>query len=194
MFQLTQISDLIRIPPHLFHLQREKAIKQELHVKYANKIIPKLGFVVSVWDIIDYDKGLFKPGDGAMYVTIECRLVVFRPFVGEVLTGWIEECRQDGIKINMGFFNDIFIPRTLLFENSVFSPEEKAWVWQMDQETKLYLDVNEKINFRVEELVFTNVKPKSPNEEANQQTDKTPSFAIIGSAQTDGMGCCSWWE
>lgn len=195
MFQLTQISDLIRIPPHLFNLQREKAIKQELHVKYANKIIPKLGFVVSVWDIIDYDKGLFKPGDGAMYVTIECRLVVFRPFVGEVLTGWIEECRQDGIKINMGFFNDIFIPRALLFENSSFSPEEKAWLWNMDEDTKLYLDLNEKVNFRVEELVFTNVKPKSPSEEASdKQMDKTPSFAIIASAQTDGMGCCSWWE
>lgn len=197
MFQLTKISDLIRIPPHLFNLSREKALKQELHVKYANKIIPKVGFVIAVWDIINYEKGLFKPGDGAMYITVEFHLVVFRPFVGEVLTGWIEECKADGLKINMGFFNDIFIPRSLLFENANFHPEDNAWIWEMDEETKLYLDVNEKINFRVEELIFTNVKPVKPGEESNTADGaemKTPSFAIIASAQTDGMGCCSWWE
>lgn len=189
MFQLTQLTDLIRLPPQLFSMPRERAIRQELHVKYANKVIPKVGYVVCVWDVIAYDKGLFKPGDGAMYVSVECRLVVFCPFVGEVLTGWIEECREDGIKVNMGFFNDVFVPRALLFENSAFSKGENAWLWNMDEETKLYLDVNEKVSIRVEELVFTNVKPK-PGAAATT----APSFAIIASAQTDGMGCCSWWE
>lgn len=199
MFQLSVISDLIRIPPHLFNLPREVAIKQELNIKHANKIIPKLGLVVSVFDLTDFDTGLFRPGDGAMYVTVTARLVIFKPFVGEVLTGWIEKCTADGIKVNIGFFNDIFIPKALLFENSSFSVDENAWIWKMDEDTTLYLDVNEKIYFRVEEEVFTNVKPKEPQNSTQQQPngeekEQPPAYALIASCQTDGMGCCSWWE
>lgn len=198
MFQLTIISDLIRIPPHLFNLAREVAVKQELNVKHANKIIPKLGLVISVFDLIEFDTGLFKPGDGAMYISVKCRLLVFKPFVGEILTGWIEKCTADGIKVNMGFFNDIFIPKTLLFENSSFSIDENAWIWKMDDETTLYLDVNEKISFRMEEEIFTNVKPKGPINKTETtekiETETAPPYALIASCQTDGMGCCSWWE
>lgn len=198
MFQLSLISDLIRIPPHLFNLPRDISIKQELNVKHANKIIPKLGLVISVFDLIEYDTGLFRPGDGGMYVNVKCRLVVFKPFIGEVISGWIEKCTADGIKVNIGFFNDIFIPKALLFENSSFSIDENAWIWKMDEDTTLYLDINEKINFRIEEEVFTNVKPKGPIDsvEAAKQSEKeqTPPYALIASCQTDGMGCCSWWE
>jgi DNA-directed RNA polymerase III subunit RPC8 len=200
MFQLSTITDLVRIPPQLFNLPREVAIKQELNVKHANKIIPKLGLVISIFDILEFDTGLFKPGDGAMYVTVTCRLVIFKPFVGEILTGWIEKCTSDGIKVNIGFFNDIFIPKALLFENSTFLVDENAWIWKMDEDTTLYLDINEKINFRIEEEIFTNVKPKGPinsntiieNEKDNEK-EQTPPYALIASCQTDGMGCCSWW-
>lgn len=202
MFQLTIISDLVRIPPHLFNLPREVAIKQEVNIKHANKIIPKLGLVISIFDIIEFDTGLFRPGDGAMYVNVTCRLVIFKPFVGEVLTGWIEKCTEDGIKVNIGFFNDIFVPKALLFENSYFSADENAWIWKMDEDTTLYLDVNEKINFRVEEEIFTNVKPKGPitnvqpadTNEQQPAKEPTPPYALIASCQTDGMGCCNWWE
>lgn len=198
MFQLSIISDLIRIPPHLFNLPRELSIKQELNVKHANKIIPKLGLVISIFDLIEYDTGLFKPGDGAMYINVKCRLLIFKPFVGEVIQGWIEKCTPDGIKVNIGFFNDIFIPKALLFENSNFSIDENAWIWKMDEDTTLYLDVNEKINFRIEEEVFTNVKPKGPisvtTTNNDNEKEQTPAYAIIASCQTDGMGCCSWWE
>lgn len=201
MFQLSLISDLIRIPPHLFNLPREIAIKQELNVKHSNKIIPKLGLAISVYDIIEYDSGLFTPGDGAIYIQVTCRLLIFKPFIGEIITGWIEKCTIDGIKINIGFFNDIFIPKALLFENSSFSIDENAWIWKMDDDTTLYLDVNEKIYFRIEEEIFTNVKPKGPlnndnikKDDDGQQKEQTPPYALIASCQTDGMGCCSWWE
>ncbi|ODV86123.1 hypothetical protein CANARDRAFT_196722 [[Candida] arabinofermentans NRRL YB-2248] len=223
MFQLSIISDLLRIPPHLFHLPTEEAIKSELNIKYANKVIHKLGLVISIWDLLEIDDGLLKPGDGATYVNVRFRVVIFKPFVGEVLTGWIEKCTEDGIKVNMEFFNDIFIPKVYLFENSKYSSEDNAWIWEMDEETKLYLDVNEKISFRIEGEVFTDVKPKGPDNTTNEliaggantngvngngvngnsditngtndkSKEQTPPFALIASCQTDGMGCCSWWE
>ncbi|ESW95769.1 hypothetical protein KL918_003328 [Ogataea parapolymorpha] len=206
MFQLSVISDLIRISPHLFHLPTEEAVQNELNIKYANKVIHKLGLVVAVWDLLQVDDGLLKPGDGAVFINVRFRIVVFKPVVGEVLTGWIESCSDEGIKVNMNFFNDIFIPKNYMFEGSYYSADDNAWIWQMDEETKLYLDINEKINFRIEKEVFNDVRPKGPDNSltsltADDQTNgvdtedrKVPPYALIASCQTDGMGCVSWWE
>ncbi|GME67074.1 unnamed protein product [[Candida] boidinii] len=203
MFQLSVISDLIRIPPHLFHLPINISVKEELSRKYSNKVIHKLGLVISVWDIMEIDDGLLKPGDGATFVNVKFRCVVFKPFVGEVLTGWIEKITETGIKVNLEFFNDIFIPKKFIFDSSEYSKDENAWVWSVDEDTKLYMDINEKINFRVEEEIFTNIKPKGPDnslsattseENEDENKEKVPPYAIIASCQTDGMGCVSWWE
>lgn len=177
MFQLSLVSDLTKIPPNLFNIPRHSAIRQELNDKYANKVIPKLGLVIAVWDILDVEDGLLKPGDGAIFMKVKFRCIVFKPFVGEVLTGWVESCTPDGIKVNMEFFDDIFIPKSLIFENAYY--KDNAWVWPMDEEDNLYIDVNEKINFRIEEEVFN--EPKKP------------PYALVASCQTDGMGCLSWW-
>ncbi len=198
MFVLSRLSDLIRIPPDQFNRKPKKAIIGELNKKYANKVVNNLGLVICVWDLIKVDDGLLKPGDGASFIKCEVRVVVFRPFVGEILTGWIEKCTPEGIKVKMEFFNDVFIPKALLFEGSEFSLNDNAWIWDADG-TKLYLDVNEMIRFRVEEEIFVNVKPKGPNLENEEPTqeeleDRKPSYAILGSCQTDGMGCVSWWD
>lgn len=74
----------------------------------------------------------------------------------------------------MEFFDNVFIPKAMLFEGTQFIVQEQAWVWKND-EYSLYLDINEKIRFRVEEVVF----------------DK--SMRIVASAQIDGMGLISWW-
>lgn len=198
MFQLSVISDLIRIPPNLFHLPIRAAAISELHKKYANKVVPKLGLIICIWDMQEIQDGLLKPGDGASYVNARFRCIVWKPFIGEILQGWIESCTAEGIKVKMDFFNDIFIPKNYLFENSSFSADDNAWIWSPDDETQLYLDVNEKISFRVEEEVFTNVKPKGPANATDEEDEKTndgpPPYAIVASCQTDGMGCVSWWE
>lgn len=196
MFILSQLSDLIRVPPHLFHLPVHHVLRDELHQKYANKVITNLGLAVAVWDILEIKDGLLKPGDGGSYVEVKFRLVIWKPFVGEILTGWVADCSSEGIKVHMKFFNEIFIPKAYLFESCVFKPVEKAWVWKPDEDTELFIDLNEKIRFRVEEEVFVSVKPKSSSEALglDESTNKAPPYALVASCQTDGMGCVSWWD
>lgn len=194
MFILSELSDLVRIPPQSFNIPVQKALKDELHKKYSNKVISNLGLAIAVWDILDIKDGLLKPGDGGAYVEVKFRIVVWKPFTGEVLTGWVAECSAEGIKVRMEFFDEIFIPKDYIFESCVFRPVEKAWVWQPDEETELYIDVNERIRFRVEEEVFVNIKPKSSSEALGLETSKAPPYALIASCQTDGMGCVPWWD
>lgn len=205
MFILSKITDLVRIPPDQFHREPEDAITHQLNNKFANKIIPHIGLCVTVYDLLEVDEGQLKPGDGSPYINVTFRALVFKPFVGEIITGWISKCTAEGIKVSLsGMFDDIFIPQSMMFEGSYYSVSDNAWVWPMDEETKLYFDINEKIRFRVEQEVFLDVKPKVPKErqlEEQQDQDeekviveKPPAYALLGSCQTDGMGLVSWWE
>lgn len=201
MFILSEISDLVRIPPHTFNIPIKECITNELSKKYANKVVSNLGLVIAVWDILDIKDGLLKPGDGAAFVETKFRCVVWKPFIGEILTGWVLECTADGVKVKMEFFDEIFIPKNYFFENCSFRPEDKAWVWAPDDETELFIDLNEKIRFRIEEEIFVNIKPKSSaeaiglgQEDEENKKDKIPPYALLASCQTDGMGCVSWWD
>lgn len=209
MFILTLISDLVRIPPDRFHIKTMNAVTHELNNKYCNKIIPHVGLGISVYDVLSIDEGQVKPGDGASFINVKFRILVFKPVVGEILTGWITKCSNDGIQISIGnFFNDVFIPSNMLFENCVYNPNDNAWIWSMDEETQLYFDVNEMIRFRVEKEVFIDIKPTDPSKETkndedekdsangaeNENNKNPPPYALIGSCQTDGMGLVSWWE
>ena len=58
-------------------------------------------------------------------VVAEFRLTVFRPFVGEVLTGRIMTATYTGIRISLEFFDDIFIPAHLIFSiASLYTPSK----------------------------------------------------------------------
>lgn len=196
MFILSEVSDLVPIPPHAFGIPIEEALTNELSKKYANKVIKNLGLIVAVWDLLEIKEGKLKPGEGSAFVETRFRCVVWKPFVGEVLTGWVSDCTSEGIRVRMNFFDDIFIPKNYLYENCDFRETEKAWVWVPEEGTELFIDINEKIRFRIEEEFFTDIKPKeelSVSDDYDNQPQVTP-YALIASCQTDGMGCIDWWE
>lgn len=211
MFILSEISDLVQVKPEYFDIDLKKALIREINNKYANKVIPNLGLGVTVWDLLDVQNGLLRPSDGSVYYKVVMRLVVFKPFVGEVLIGWIDSSTEQGIKVKTDFFDEIFIPKDMLFEGCYWKPHENLWVWRTDpedSESDVYFDINEKIQFRVEEEIFTNIKPTGPlleeeDEEEDEEIAKKkeqekaatpPPYAVIASCQNEGMGAISWWS
>ncbi|KAK7208092.1 RNA polymerase III subunit Rpc25-domain-containing protein [Myxozyma melibiosi] len=160
MFILSKFSDLIRIEPSKFSKKTEDALEDEINVKFANKVVQDVGLCLCLYDILEVGDGLIRHGDGSAYIKTVFRLVVFRPFIGEVLVGWVSSCSEEGIKVRMGFFDDIFIPKEYLFESCIFIPREQAWVWR--DEHDLYIDTNERIRFRVEQEIFTDQSPRGP--------------------------------
>jgi DNA-directed RNA polymerase III subunit RPC8 len=51
-----------------------------------------------VYDILSIGEGLIIPGDGGSYHRVQFRLVVFRPFIGEVIVGKIKASAPAGIQ------------------------------------------------------------------------------------------------
>lgn len=119
MFVLSKFTDIVKLAPQSFSIATETALTSAINSKFSNRIVKDVGLCICLFDILHSSDGIVRTGDGCAYVTVEFRLVVFRPCTGEVLTGKIENCSEDGIKVTLGFFDDIFIPSHLLFEGSV---------------------------------------------------------------------------
>lgn len=148
-----------------------------------------VGLCICLYDILQASDGTVKAGDGCSYVTVEFRLVVFRPFIGEILTGKISSSSPDGIKVSLGFFDDIFIPKSFLFEDTVFDDTEQTWVWKTEDSDQ-YLDTDEAIRFRIEEESFVDCTPGRKGEIAEQRSP----YSLVASCQVSGLGNVAWWE
>lgn len=117
------------------------------------QVVQKIGLCICLWDILWTSEGLIGQGDGFVNVngmhgttisvvsiltddTVEFRMVVFRPFKGEVIVARIADQSAEGINrqffrsmlclpyskyllaVATDFFDDIFVPWTELPEGS----------------------------------------------------------------------------
>jgi DNA-directed RNA polymerase III subunit RPC8 len=149
-----------------------------------------------------------------LFLVAKFRLVVFKPFVGEVLIGKIRSCTEEGLSISLTFFDDIFIPAHCLQPGTAFNSSERLWVWNYDG-NELFMDLDEPIRFRVLAQSFTETAPvqkeallaavanklngigevgKREEELAQEAVQMQPPFKIIATVAEDGLGLLSWWN
>ena len=124
-------------------------------------------------------------------MAVEFRMLVFRPFVGEIITGEIQSSNEKGIRVSLGFFDDIYIDASMLFDGCLLyvsfviviltgsNKQEQAWVWSPD-ENELFLDNGDKIRFRVEGENFYDHTPiKAPNkDDVSHEIDRPTPYII----------------
>ncbi|XP_011079992.1 DNA-directed RNA polymerase III subunit RPC8 isoform X1 [Sesamum indicum] len=202
MFFLSEIEHTLRLPPYLLNRPLNEAIKGELDSLFLDKVIEKLGLCVSVYDIRSIDGGFIFPGDGASTYTVRFRLVMFRPFVGEVISARLKESSKDGLRLSLGFFDDIYVPVPLLASpnHSEPDPEHKngiRWVWEYEGEN-YPIDGTDEIRFRVHNVSYPPVpleQGKDSDEKESEQKDSKPfaPMVVTGSLDADGLGPISWW-
>ncbi|GAB1311322.1 DNA-directed RNA polymerase III complex subunit Rpc25 [Madurella fahalii] len=196
MFILTKIADLVQIAPDDFRKASFAAIEDNINAKYANKIVQKVGLCICLWDVLWTSEGLIGQGTGMANVNVEFRMVVFRPYKGEVIIARINDQTAEGINLATEFFEDIFIPAIELPEGSEFESSENLWVWKYEGQ-ELYFDNNEMVRFRVMAEEWHDQAPSGPaeaTEEESPLTNSKPAYRIIGSMNGPGLGCYLWWE
>ncbi|KAF3938452.1 hypothetical protein ABW19_dt0203321 [Dactylella cylindrospora] len=193
MFILTRLTDLITIQPTTFTIPTRQALEDQINTRYANKVIHKIGLSICLYDILKSSDGLIGSGTGSVNINVEFRLIVFRPFKGEVLSGRISNSSPAGIHIRLDFFDEIFIPPHYIFEGSRFDHNEQVWVWHTEDD-ELYFDKNELIRFRVEEEEFNDNTPVDPAlRDSLADADMSPPYRLIGSCYQSGLGVVAWW-
>lgn len=186
MFFLSLLEHNLPVPPHLLNHPLLDAVNDELERLFLDKVISNLGLCISVYDIQSIEGGFIFPGDGSSTYKVMFRLVMFRPFVGEILSGRIEKSSAHGLRLSLGFFNDIYVPVHLLQQPCKLGPGD-IWIWQHEC-GELTLDLDEEVHFRVADVKY----PSIPIEQKEDEEPFAP-MEIIGDIYGDGLGLLSWW-
>ncbi|VVA90227.1 unnamed protein product [Arabis nemorensis] len=195
MFYLSELEHTLRVPPHLLNLPLEDAIKSVLQNVFLDKVLTDLGLCVSVYDIKSVEGGIVLPGVGAATYKVGFRIVVFRPFVGEVIAAKFKESDANGLRLTLGFFEDIYVPAPLIptpnrCEPDPYNRNQKRWVWEFGKPKEDYIiDDSCQIKFRVESISY----PSVPTERAEDAKPFAP-MVVTGNIDDDGLGPVSWWE
>ncbi|XP_010323226.2 uncharacterized protein [Solanum lycopersicum] len=198
MFYLSVLEHTLRLPPHLLNLPLNEAIKGELEGLFVDKVIANLGLGISIYDIRSVDDGFIYPSEGASTYKVKFRLVVFRPFVGEVISAKLKESNAEGLRckprrmLSLGFFDDIYVPAPLLPDPSRSEPDPEnknqvRWIWKFD-ELDYPIDGIDEIRFQVHNVSY----PSMPLEQDKDSKPFAP-MVIKGSLDADGLGPISWW-
>ena len=203
MFEVVRLEDTVHIPPSEFGKPILEAATEELNAKYPNKVIIDLGLCIALHDIIRIGESQLYQGSAHQHALVEFRLVVFRPFVGEVLSGTVVSCDQQGVRMSLGFFDDIFIPSMLMMGgemggSSSWSEEEQLWVWNVSEDDQLFLDLENPARFRVSSVAYrrpaASAEARAPGTQAAGSGDSEPAaMQITAAIDHPGLGLISWW-
>ncbi|MHA1784406.1 MAG: DNA-directed RNA polymerase [Candidatus Helarchaeota archaeon] len=102
MFKLITVSTTVRIPPNRFGEDIEIVAKDILRHEYEDKIFTRLGYVISIGNILDIEDGKIIPGDGATFYRIHFEVLVLKPDLNEIIHGEIVEIVDFGVFIQLG--------------------------------------------------------------------------------------------
>ncbi|TVU21375.1 hypothetical protein EJB05_31005 [Eragrostis curvula] len=193
MFSLSLIEHNLPMPPHLLSRPLVDAIKAELERLFLDKAIPTLGLCVSVYDIRSIEGGSIHPGEGCSSYTVSFRLLMFKPFTGEILVGRISGYDEKGLQVSLDFFSDICIPGHLMQYGTVRGPDGR-WMMMTEDGDELYLDLDDEIRFSVSSIKY----PSIPVEQKEEDPPFAPmqivvSFLPHGSIKGEGLGLLAWW-
>ena len=87
----------------LLALPTRDAIHTEIDVKYPNRVVMNVGLVISrMGDCLIASNGVVVAGDGACHYQCSFQLIVFRPFVEQVLLGRIRSSTAQGVPSLLG--------------------------------------------------------------------------------------------
>ena len=78
MFQISELEDVIRVPPAKFGAKLDEVAREILKGKYESTINPDLGYIVLITDIAVDPMGKIIPGDGATFHKVNFRARIGR--------------------------------------------------------------------------------------------------------------------
>ncbi|EJU03606.1 polymerase III polypeptide H [Dacryopinax primogenitus] len=223
MFVLARLKDTLPIHPSQFSLPGHEALTYEINRKYSDRVLHDVGLCIVLFDILECSEGRVRFGDGCLWHKVTFRMVVFRPFVGEVLVGEVKGCAEEGVQVSLGFFDDIHVPTRLLPPHTTWDPEDQVFFWapqlsdgqdplDIPKEERFTVDVGAKIRVCVDGDEFVEEEPsKGPIKRKaaapgavgvagipgtfgeEEEALRRAPYSITCAASTSGLGLVDWW-
>ena len=123
--------------------------------EYCNKIIgPNNGLCITVSGIDNIGDARIFAEDGGTYVNVKFRLIMFKPYNNEIIEGSIATSDESGIRISLGFFEQVFISKDCLPKPSYYDKKNKVWIYQTKNNEKLIMEKDDIVNLKVIKTSF----------------------------------------
>jgi len=174
MFYELTVKGYIRVPPKNLGENLREAIMQTLQEEYADKIIPELGFILDVVDVLEIGEGVIIPGDGAAYYETKFKLLVFKPEMQEIVLGKVKEVAEFGVFLEIGPVDGMIHISQTMDDYVSFSKSGELH----GKETKKNLKVNDKCRARIIAISYRDVT--------------NPKIGLT--MRQPGLGALRWYE
>ena len=194
MFEVIVCKDKIPIPYHHMELENTsslmtvdpKVVAQIITCKYNDRVIPNVGLLIDLYDIVQATEVKTIPDVPVPYATVAFRYIVFNPPIGSVWIGHILSSNEEGIYVTLSFFKDIFIPYQFLPPGSFFSSSDNEWAWSSEGEDEtsepLLFISGMKVRFAVRRVIY------------HEKESEGPLMEVYGAMDTPGLGPTYWWR
>ncbi|MCX6798778.1 MAG: DNA-directed RNA polymerase [Candidatus Diapherotrites archaeon] len=96
MYSIVKIKEKVRVPPKMFSDKLEKSILAIVQEEYEGLIDEDIGLVIAVTKVDSVGEGNIVLGDGAAYYEADVEMLVYKPFVHEIVEGNISEVTEFG--------------------------------------------------------------------------------------------------
>jgi len=146
VYRLYRVRDVVRIPPNKFNKPLEEAAWEELRRTYEGVITRNVGIIVTVFDVRVNPQGRIVPGDGATYHEAEFNMLVFFPFIKEVVEGEINTIVAHGAFVDLGASDGFVYINQIADERIEYDPTRPALILR---ETKRMLEKGDWVRARV---------------------------------------------
>jgi DNA-directed RNA polymerase III subunit RPC8 len=185
MFVLTRVLDTLAVEPRFMHGGEMRTLRREIKRRFVNAVVPDVGLAVGLHDVEEVRKAIVYPGRGEAHMPVVFRLIVFRPFEGEVIDGFVCAADPTGITISLIFFDQIHVPADLMAPPDCSTPEydreTNSWSTERSDGARLTYDLRLPCRFRIHKIVFNEESSEKPP----MATDAVPVLSAASSAAAE---------
>jgi len=221
MFFLLQASNYFHIHPRMFTNDYHQELLDKMQAHYSNKVLHEHGLAITIAEVDCVGAPRIFPDDGGTYTKVTFKVLIFRPSIGETINGRVGYADDSGFLVTLGFFQDIFVPKSELPPGSslVKEPqpegqrgrrrEQRCWVWYYKKDEQILpMKIQTGQNVRVKVLKVGFTPPKTVEEKKQEKASmELPTRAkslkertteepmhIVASINGVGLGMLSWWR
>jgi len=177
MFVLVDVEEVLGLPPQELRDIRAGAATL-LERRLVERVLPGVGLVVRVHELLEIGEGVVAQGEGAVQVKIRARLCCFRPFEGEIIEGTITSCDGSGVHVTLGFFDTVLVSPDALPQP--VTAHQGAWVWAYEG-SHFWLESGARVRCRVRAVKYGRSAHEAP-------------MWIEGDMAAPGLGPIAWWD
>ena len=128
MFKILTVKDEVRVPPTKFGLELKQGVKESLQEQVEGKINPDIGVFLAITEVLSIGEGKIIPEDGAIYYTVEYKVLTYRPELNEIVLGEVVDVTEFGAFTRIGSLDALVHVSQIMDDKIAYDPKGATFI------------------------------------------------------------------